>query len=122
MLADSFYTILVKQAAPQALTALIAFNEEHPVFDGHFPGQPVVPGVCMMQLVQELLEDQLQQPLLLQKASSMKFLNMIDPTVQPQVTVELQYTQEAGLLVKASAVIKSETMVFMKFQGTFSPL
>jgi 3-hydroxyacyl-[acyl-carrier-protein] dehydratase len=119
MLAGNFYTILETQQTAQSFAALLALNAAHPIFEGHFPGQPVVPGVCMMQTIQELLEKGLQRKVMLQKAANMKFLVMINPVVQPQVSTELQYTLQDDGTVKTSAVIKSETTVFMKFQGTF---
>jgi len=119
MLAGNFYTILETQQTAQSFAAVLALNAAHPIFEGHFPGQPVVPGVCMMQTIQELLEKGLQRKLLLLKAANMKFLAMINPVVQPQVNTELQYTLQDDGTVRASAVIKSETTVFMKFQGTF---
>lgn len=119
MLAGNFYTILESQQTERSFAALLALNAAHPIFEGHFPGQPVVPGVCMMQTIQELLEKRLQRKVVLQKAANMKFLAMINPVVQPQVNTELQYTLQEDGTVKASAVIKSESTVFMKFQGTF---
>lgn len=119
MLAGNFYTILDSQQTEQTFAALLALNAAHPIFEGHFPGQPVVPGVCMMQTIQELLEKGLQRKVLLQKATNMKFLVMINPVLQPQVNTELQYTLQEDGTVRASAVIKSENTVFMKFQGTF---
>jgi len=119
MLAGNFYTIVQSQQTPETFTVLLALNAAHPIFEGHFPGQPVVPGVCMMQTIQELLEQCLQRRLQLQKAANMKFMTMIDPVVQPRVNVELQYVVQEGGLVKTSAMIKSDHTVFMKFQGTF---
>src|ERR1044072_3611905 len=109
MLAGNFYTILETQQTAQSFAAVLALNAAHPIFEGHFPGQPVVPGVCMMQTIQELLEKGLQRKLLLQKAANMKFLAMINPVVQPQVNTELQYTLQDDGTVRASAIIKSET-------------
>lgn len=119
MLAGNFYTIMESQQTEQSFAAQLALNAAHPIFEGHFPGQPVVPGVCMMQTIQELLEKRLERKLLLQKAVNMKFLVMIDPVVQPQVKTELQFTLQDDGTVKANAVIKSDSTIFMKFQGTF---
>ncbi|KAA2241815.1 3-hydroxyacyl-ACP dehydratase [Chitinophaga agrisoli] len=119
MLEGSFYTVLQSQAAAENYAALLSLNAAHPVFEGHFPGQPVVPGVCMMQTIQESLERCLQCKVQLQKANIMKFLVLIDPVVQPQVNVELKYALQPENTVKVTAAIKHEGTVFMKFQGTF---
>jgi 3-hydroxyacyl-[acyl-carrier-protein] dehydratase len=119
MLAGNFYTIGQTQQTEQTFDAQLVLNAAHPIFKGHFPEQPVVPGVCMMQTIQELLEKCLQRKLLLQKAANMKFLVMINPAVQPLITVALQYALQDNGTVKTSAVIKNEATVFMKFQGTF---
>lgn len=119
MLAGKFYTIVTQQQPDaQSVHTTIALNAQHPIFGGHFPDQPVVPGVCMMQIIQELLSGAVGKKLLIEKAVNMKFLNMIDPVQQPEVNVEITYTpQEGGY--KATAVIKYDTTVFLKFQGLF---
>ncbi|RAJ02603.1 3-hydroxyacyl-[acyl-carrier-protein] dehydratase [Chitinophaga skermanii] len=120
MLANNFYTVdNTTQLAENHVSNAITINAAHPIFGGHFPEQPVVPGVCMMQTITELLGNAVNANLLLDKASSMKFLNMIDPTQQPNVNVDLQYSFPTEASVKVNAVIKSEATVFLKFQGTF---
>ena len=119
MLAGNFYTIIAQQQPDQqAVHTTIAWNGDHAIFKGHFPDQPVVPGVCMMQTIQELLSGVAGKKLLVKKAANMKFLNMIDPRQTPQVTIEIKYeVTEEGY--KANAVIKHEATVFLKFQGLF---
>lgn len=119
MLAGKFYTIVAQQQpAEQAVHTTIAWNADHDIFKGHFPDQPVVPGVCMMQTIQELLSGAAGKKLVVKKAANMKFLNMIDPRQTPQVTVEITYTEtEEGY--KANAVIRHDATVFLKFQGLF---
>lgn len=119
MLAGKFYTIITQQQPDaQSVHTTIALNAAHPIFEGHFPNQPIVPGVCMMQIIQELVSGVVGKNLLIRKAANMKFLNMLDPVQQPQVNVEITYsTVEEG--IKATAVIKHEAMVFLKFQGLF---
>lgn len=50
MLRDSFYDIL--QSDPDGYT--IRFNAQHPIFSGHFPDHPIVPGACIVQIAEEL--------------------------------------------------------------------
>lgn len=119
MLTGKFFTIVSQQRpAENSVHTVIDWNAAHPIFAGHFPDQPVVPGVCMMQTIQELLGAALEKTLLVEKVANMKFLNMIDPGQTPQVTVEISWTPEEAAY-KANAVIKHDTTVFLKFQGRF---
>lgn len=119
MLAGKLYTLeQTLQEAADSATYRIVLNGQHPVFEGHFPGRPVVPGVTMMQTIQELLEGKLQRKVVLRKASNMKFLNMIDPGANPVVDVTVQHKEQEGE-IKVTASMKFEELTFMKFQGSF---
>lgn len=109
MLKNSFYTVHDLQSAPDSLTCQLSFNEQHPIFDGHFPQQPVVPGVCMIQIVKELLQEQLQQEVLLRQTGQVKFLQLITPDVRPQVTISWKPSTE-GYIVNAN--FKKDTDLF----------
>ena len=37
--------------------AQISIDRDHTIFKGHFPGNPVMPGVCMIQIIKELTEE-----------------------------------------------------------------
>jgi len=119
MLAGNFYTVTSQSREAGQVAVTIELNAAHPIFQGHFPEQPVVPGVCMMQTITEVLEGALDKKVKLKKASQMKFLNMIDPTKQPLVDVTLTYKEEeAGW--KVNATLKRDDTTFMKFQGIFN--
>ncbi|ACU59367.1 hypothetical protein [Chitinophaga pinensis] len=118
MLAGKLYTIEQAHVAEVSGIYQLSWNAAHPIFEGHFPGRPVVPGVCMMQTVQELLELMLQHKVVLKKSANMKFLNMIDPNAHPLVVTEIQYKLQEGE-IKVTASLKYEALTFMKFQGTF---
>ncbi|WP_291909591.1 3-hydroxyacyl-ACP dehydratase [Chitinophaga sp. CB10] len=118
MLAGNFYTITEQTQEGGQLNATIALNAEHPVFGGHFPEQPVVPGVCMMQTITEFVRTVANRKVMLQKANQMKFMNMIDPRQTPLVDVQVTCKEEDAAL-KVTAVLKREDKTFMKFQGLF---
>ena len=56
MLSGDFFIITTLQTEDNAASALLEFNTEHPIFKGHFPGQPVVPGACLLQIVKEMMQ------------------------------------------------------------------
>jgi 3-hydroxyacyl-[acyl-carrier-protein] dehydratase len=120
MLEDSFYTVRNLQSAENKLEATLHFNAGHVIFSGHFPGQPVVPGVCMVQMVTELAAKIVGRPLTLRNGQDIKFLRVIDPRVDAtvQATVQLQPTTDGQLPVQAS--LFSGDTVFFKFRGLFA--
>lgn len=120
MLQDSFYTISKQQSADNKLEATLQINPEHPIFSGHFPGQPVVPGVCMLQMVTELAGAMVGRPLALRNGQDIKFLRVIDPRIDAivQATVQIQSAADGQLLVQAS--LFSGDTVFFKFRGLFA--
>jgi 3-hydroxyacyl-[acyl-carrier-protein] dehydratase len=120
MLEGNFYKILEQsQEEPGKAGFSIEFDPLHPIFSGHFPGKPVVPGVCMMQIIQELLSKIMDRKLMIRKASNIKFLHIIDPTIHLQVKVTIDYSIDQTN-VKTSANIANESLTFMKFAGEFS--
>lgn len=75
MLRDSFYNIL--QDSQNTYT--ICFNACHPIFAGHFPEHPVVPGACLVQIAEELAEIAYGYPVRFSAIRDLKFRQPILP-------------------------------------------
>jgi 3-hydroxyacyl-[acyl-carrier-protein] dehydratase len=122
MLHGDFYTASDVNVEGNGLKAILNLNVNHKIFEGHFPGHPVVPGVCMMQMVKDMLELQLLRETRLEKASTMKFLNMINPEVNNRVKIELKQSIAEDGKINVDAQLVGESLVFFKFKGVFHPL
>jgi 3-hydroxyacyl-[acyl-carrier-protein] dehydratase len=120
MLRNDFYFIDDESAAEGLFRAEIRFDAGHSIFEGHFPGQPVVPGVCMMQLVKESLEWHLQTSLNLANAAGIKFLMVIDPRNTPAVSLQLKYKKNDKGNVVADAQLHSADTIYFKMKGEFN--
>lgn len=126
MLSGTFYRIgsmhLTGDPAEQVtLDAHIVLQPGHPIYDGHFPGQPVVPGVCQIQMVHELVALALERPLRLVASDNVKFMSMIDPLVNPELDFSLTIRKREEGPWAVSAAIRSVSAVFLKFSGKFEP-
>jgi 3-hydroxyacyl-[acyl-carrier-protein] dehydratase len=119
MLKGDFYTVLSESNEEGHVSALLRLNTSHKIFEGHFPGQPVVPGVCSMQIIRELTESATNEKLTLVKADFLKFLSVITPREFPELTADLNYKEaESGLIVVTGSLFFGET-IFVKFKGGF---
>ncbi len=126
MLNNSFFSLLSSEQLPAdpgnfSLKFIIGLHAGHPIFGGHFPGSPVVPGVCQIQMIHELLEGYLQMPLRLILSDQIKFLRMIDPGKVPELEVSLRFRRNHDLNVDVNATIMAGSDTFLKFKGQFSP-
>lgn len=116
MFANDLYTVVSKQSEAGKVVARIAFDKSHRIFDGHFPGHPVVPGVCMMQIVREVMELDQAQRLKIAVGNNLKFMNIIDPTKNSEVDVAVTYSL-AGHEYNINATLADAGVTFFKFKG-----
>ena len=120
MLLNDLYTIQSLAESESLIQATILLQAEHAIFKGHFPGQPVLPGVCMMEMITEITGVYLQQAFRIASAPLIKFLHMIDPGKNPLINVEIKYQSLDKNLITYGKIYFREA-VFMKFQLTLIP-
>jgi 3-hydroxyacyl-[acyl-carrier-protein] dehydratase len=118
MLTDPIFKILSINSTEGLISAALETDVNHPIFKGHFPDQPVVPGACMVQLVKEVLEKKLDASLQLKIANNLKFLSLIDPQITTSLQLQLTYSIDDEQ-VKVNGDMVAEDMVYFKFQGIF---
>lgn len=99
------------------IEATIIIDEQHKIFEGHFPGQPVLPGVCMMQIIKELTEDAIGKKLFLGKADQCKFLSMVDPLKNNKLLAIIKYA-ELEKEVNIDVILKTEAAIFLKMKAS----
>lgn len=113
----------IKQGFPESnvskFSVIIELNPSHEVFNGHFPGKPILPGVCMVQILKELMSSYSDCKLTLMSAGSIKYLSIIDPLVNNIIhfDIEMDRTEQGGLSCKAALYFESH--VFCRFKGEF---
>ncbi|HEY5748920.1 MAG TPA: 3-hydroxyacyl-ACP dehydratase [Chryseolinea sp.] len=117
MLLNDFYTLSHHEATPGVVKATLALRRDHKIFEGHFPGLPIVPGVCMMQIVRELMEVTTKKTLRIAEADNMKFLSVINPDQNKDVEASLSYTEEPGQWV-VNATLFAGAVTFFKLKAT----
>ena len=99
----------------------IELNPKHEIFDGHFPNNPIMPGVCMIQIIKELTELFTSQNLFLSKVSNVKFMAIINPFINPILDIDLSISRENDE-IKVKNVSFFETTIALKFSAVFKIL
>ena len=120
MLIEGLYKVNEITQVNSEITATISLNPTHDIFNGHFPGNPIMPGVCMMQIVAELSTAALGKKVSLKKANQAKFLIPIIPQKNPLLDVKIKYKSNEDGSLKISASIQDSTVIFFKFKGTLA--
>ena len=121
MLQNDFFTITAVREEGHFFKVMLEINPRHVIFDGHFPGHPVVPGACLMQMVKEITETVLGAELRLKRADNLKFIALIDPTRNGLLEMQLTYKRNEDGSVNVSANLLNNDTVCFKFNGLFVP-
>lgn len=121
MLIKDLYTIKNFEIGALQVKASIFIHKENPIFKGHFPDNPVMPGVCMIQIIKELTEKALGIELFMQKATNIKFMALINPEVNPLLQLDISITESDGVF-KVKNGTRFEDTLALKFSGVFKPV
>jgi 3-hydroxyacyl-[acyl-carrier-protein] dehydratase len=119
MLLNDFFRIDDLAREDQSAKASLTLNPGHPVFGGHFPSQPVVPGACLLQMVQDMVAVITGREWLLIKADHCKFIAMIDPRINTTLEMTVRYKETGDGQLEVSADLSREGAVCFKFRGAF---
>lgn len=119
MLVDNLFQYDITHSDEASIEAQVAITADHSIFEGHFPGQPVTPGVMQLQLVNEIINQVNGATMVLQTMGRCKFLAIWNPKEHQQIKVSLKLkSNEAGeTVVTASGGV--EGTPFFKFSATF---
>lgn len=118
-LMNDFYTVSEVLQTGSRISARIHLNAGHEIFGGHFPGNPVVPGVCMVEIVKEILEMRYKSGFTMTEAADIKFLRAIQPGETPVFNAEISVTEQENKKLDVNARFTSGEVVLFKLKGGF---
>lgn len=81
----------------------IRLNPESVIFKAHFPGEPIMPGACIVQMVLELFMTWTKRDVEIAKVNNLKFLSVISPdeVLDLDVVIEIKKEEEGQVSIKA---------------------
>ena len=118
MLIEGLYKITANEKTAEGISATVHLNKDHAIFKGHFPGNPVMPGVCMIQIIKELTEEATGKSLFLTVSSNIKFMAIINPEKNPDLQLVIDIAEENDEVKVKNTTTFDET-VALKLNATF---
>ena len=118
MLVNKFFTIKNIQQGEKYLVN-IELNPAHEVYKGHFPGNPIAPGVCLTQTVKETVEHITGKHLTMVTGDNLKFTAILNPEVHPNVDMTLSLKIKENGLLQADSIVSSGETNFFSIKASF---
>ncbi len=120
MLLEDFYKIdKIDSIDEGKYLASITLNKDHAIFKGHFPGNPVTPGVCMMQIIKEITESVLNETLTMVRTSNVKFTAIINPEVNSKLVLEIEISENEASEIKVKNTTRFDETIALKLSNTY---
>lgn len=117
MLLHNYYTILQQSQESDAYLFEVSLNADCSVYKGHFPGEPVSPGVCNIQMLKECLETILGHTVLLDTIQQCRFTTLITPVAYPVLEIRIYILQQEEGRVKFKATIGKGEEVYLELKA-----
>ena len=119
-LTEGFFIVETTNDTENGFEAVLRTNPEHPIYKAHFPGNPITPGVCIIQAAGELLEHQLGRNLYLKTVKNVKFLSVIIPEEGKKIKYSFSNIIEDDSIVKTQVLVSDDAAVYAKISLIFS--
>ncbi|MDO4758114.1 MAG: hypothetical protein Q4A18_02475 [Rikenellaceae bacterium] len=107
-----FYTVDHFEQHDDGFLADVVLNADHAIYAGHFPAQPVVPGVCTMTLIRELCARALDRNCFFRTVRECKFVAALIPEAGLKIRIEASIEG-----AKLRATVKREEQIILKLQA-----
>ncbi len=116
ILKNSFFKILSYCAESQ--TFELNLDAEHEIYQAHFPGHPITPGVCIVQIAKELMEELTKKELAIDTVKNVKFLSILSPAEHPKVDYTFSKLTEKDGEYAAQINVHCQEASFVKLSLT----
>ena len=119
---------VIERNLPQTEGVIYGFdvklNPEHYIYKAHFPGHPITPGVCLLQMVAELASVAEKCALGVLAVKNAKYTGVVDPTENSLlrfIFTSRSELEDGSLKVQAQVTDpRNPEIIFSKFSVTLT--
>jgi 3-hydroxyacyl-[acyl-carrier-protein] dehydratase len=123
LLQDHYYSFVV---APESTPAdgqaryTVRLLPDCDLYRGHFPGHPVCPGICNVELLRECAMKAIGQSLHIAAIKKCRFTKVATPQTESLLTADLSWQATAdGFALRAS--LSHEGSLYVEMEATMKP-
>ena len=114
ILRNNLYKILSRETIAEKESFIIVLNPSCLIYAAHFPSMPITPGVCIIQMVEELLGELTKSSQQLIKIKNAKFLSVLKPEEQKVIVTFSPLRDENGIFSSQAIISDSNNNVYAK--------
>ena len=114
ILKNNLYKILGRETIAEKESFIIVLNPSCLIYAAHFPNMPITPGVCIIQMVEELLGELTKSSQQLIKIKNAKFLSVLKPDEQKVMVTFSLLREENGIYSSQAIISDSNNNVYAK--------
>ena len=78
-----------------AFSGSCLFDSDFPGFQGHFPGNPILPGACLIEAAVQLISCGTKQNLVPAEVERVKFFSPVKPGEEVKLDFNIEYLPDA---------------------------
>lgn len=120
ILKDTFYKINTLKFEDNVLEAQISIDANHSIYEGHFPGNPVTPGVVQLEMVKEILGTHFNKNIQLRSLTTSKFLAVLNPLTNPEAAFRMTIAEQEDKSLKVAGQLSNSEGICLKFSGIYA--
>lgn len=115
---NDLYKVITRSTTAENHFFTIEINPEAEILKGHFPSMPVMPGVCSLSIIKNLVSELMERKLSYYNIKESKFLSAILPDKCNIIDVKITVLKEDTDSYKVSSEIIYEDKIVMKLKAS----
>ncbi len=115
-LEGNFYDIVsIEEKSEEMFSVKLMLSPEHKIYEGHFPSQAVVPGVCTLTIIREVLGKILSRDIHFSKIKECKYVSALLPQENLCLTLNLNVVESNK--IKATVERDDNQQIVLKLRA-----
>lgn len=111
---NNFYRIKHVIERENGFKSTVELMEKHPIYEGHFPFEPIVPGVCTLAIIRSCLSVYSDKNISFSKIKECKFISVIKPKAELLISIDITFLTENTI----SAMVYNNDNTVLKLKAT----